>query len=221
MTETFRPKESEGRAGSAALIMFAILLASYAMNAMDRQVFPLLLPDVRKEYGFAIADAGLLSTIFTAGMAVAGIPTGYLLARYPRKAILQLGVAIFSVGTGVTVLSRGFTDMLVYRAATGIGEAMQITVLIAISANYFVRYRSAAVGTLSFTYGIGAIIGPLLAGNLLSHFQTWRVPMVTYGAMGLVAMLFIALFVRHWFSETAAAPYNGEVSVAEDRLWNC
>lgn len=220
MSDTTRPGTPEGKGAYAALLMFAILLASYAMNAMDRQVFPLLLPDVRKEYGFAIADAGLLSTIFTAGMAVAGIPTGFLLARFSRKAILQLGVLIFSVGTAVTVLSRGFGDMLVYRAVTGIGEAMQITVLIAISANYFVRYRSAAVGTLSFTYGIGAIIGPLLAGNLLAHFGNWRVPMVAYGALGLVAMLFIAAFVRHWFSETVAGTSGSTVSVAEDRLWN-
>ena len=219
MSDTIRPATAR-RGSSAALFMFAILLASYAMNAMDRQVFPLLLADVRKEYGFAIADAGLLSTIFTAGMAVAGIPTGYLLARFSRKTILQLGVAIFSVGTGVTVLAQGFTDMLAYRAATGIGEAMQITVLIAISANYFVRYRSAAVGTLSFTYGIGAIIGPLLAGNLLAHYQNWRVPMVTYAALGVVAMLLIAVFVRHWFSETVAAPSTEGVSAAEDRLWN-
>ncbi len=214
------PAASNRTAIGAAILMFAILLASYAMNAMDRQVFPLLLPDVRKEYGFGITDAGLLSTIFTAGMAIAGLPTGYLLARYSRKAILQLGVAIFSVGTGVTVLSQGFGDMLIYRAATGIGEAMQITVLIAISANYFVRNRSAAVGTLSFTYGIGAIIGPILAGNLLAHFQNWRVPMLAYGGLGLVAMLFIAIFVRHRFSETVATASNGSVTMAEDRLWN-
>ena len=220
MLDTARSTAPDGRTPRAALLMFAILLASYAMNAMDRQVFPLLLPDVRKEYGFVIADAGLLSTIFTAGMAIAGIPAGFLLAHFSRKAILQLGVAIFSVGTAMTVLSQGFTDMLLYRAVTGIGEAMQITVLIAISANYFVRYRSAAVGTLSFTYGIGAIIGPLLAGNLMTHFQSWRVPMVTYGALGLVAMLIIALFVRHWFSETAAAQSNGAVSAAVDRLWS-
>ena len=220
MSSTNDPPASGPTARGAALLMFAILLASYAMNAMDRQVFPLLLPDVRREYGFAIADAGLLSTIFTAGMAIAGIPTGYLLARYSRKTILQLGVAIFSIGTAVTVLSQGFGDMLIYRATTGIGEAMQITVLIAIAANYFVRYRSAAVGTLSFTYGIGAIIGPILAGNLLTHFQNWRVPMLAYGALGLVAMLFIAIFVRHWFSETVAAPHNDSVTVAEDRLWN-
>ena len=119
-----------------AVAMFGLLLASYAINAMDRQIFPLLLTDVRKEYGFSLADGGLLSTIFTLGMAAAGVPTGFLLARASRKTVLILGIAIFSIGTGITAASRGFADMLVYRASTGIGEAMQLTVLIAIAANY-------------------------------------------------------------------------------------
>src|ERR1700743_3175989 len=88
---------------TAGIVMFGVLLASYAMNAMDRQVFPLILPEVRKEYGFDLAAGGLLSTIFTLGMAVAGIPTGWLLARYTRRFVVSLGIFIFSLGTGLTV----------------------------------------------------------------------------------------------------------------------
>src|ERR1700733_181884 len=140
---------------SSAIIMFAILLGSYAINAMDRQIFPLLLADVRREYGLSLADAGLLSTIFTLGMAVAGVPTGYLLSRFTRKTVLQFGIVIFSAGTALTAFSSGFGDMFAYRAATGIGEAMQLTTLIAIAANYFTLYRNAAIGSVNFSFGIG------------------------------------------------------------------
>jgi len=34
------------------IAMFGVLLASYAINAMDRQLFPLLAPEVRRQYGF-------------------------------------------------------------------------------------------------------------------------------------------------------------------------
>ena len=127
------PVQSGTRA--VAVAMFSVLLTSYVINAMDRQLFPLVAPDVRREYGFSLANIGLLSTIFTLGLAVAGLPTGYLLARLSRKAVLQVGIGIFSAGTILTVLSTGFVDMLAYRAATGIGEAMQFTVLLAIAAN--------------------------------------------------------------------------------------
>jgi DHA1 family inner membrane transport protein len=205
---------------TAGIVMFGILLASYAMNAMDRQVFPLILPEVRKEYGFDLAAGGLLSTIFTLGMAVAGIPTGWLLARYSRRFVVSLGIFIFSLGTGITVISHGFADMLFYRAATGIGEAMQITALIAIASNYFTNYRSSAVGALSFTYGIGAIIGPLLAGYLLTNYQTWRAPMIGYGLLGGVAIIAIYLFVRPWFSEMISQKAVGDETNVSGTLFN-
>ena len=182
--------------------MFAVLLASYVINAMDRQLFPLLAADVRREYGFSLPRIGLLSTIFTLGMAVAGLPTSHLLARFSRKAVLQTGIAIFSAGTALTVVSHGFLDMLTYRATTGIGEAMELTALLAIAANYFTRYRAVAFGSVNFCFATGAIIGPVLGGVILSAHRNWRLPMILFGLLGALAMILIALAVKPWFSET-------------------
>ena len=181
--------------------MFGVLLASYAINAMDRQLFPLLVPEVRREYGFSLAGIGFLSTVFTLGMAVAGIPTGYLLARFSRKTVLHVGIALFSAGTALTVVALGFADMLIYRAVTGIGEAMQLTVLLAIAANYFVAHRAAAVGAINCAFAVGAIISPMLGGVLLSAYQDWQVPMVVFGLLGFVAIGVIAIVVRPSFTE--------------------
>lgn len=213
------PLEHSGAGHSAAAIpMFVVLLASYSINAMDRQIFPLVAADVRKEYGFSLADAGLLSTIFTLGMAIAGLPTGYLLARFSRKAVLQFGIAVFSAATALTAVSRGFGDMFVYRALTGVGEAMQFTTLLAITAAYFVRYRSTAIGTVNAFFGAGAIIGPTLGARLLSQYQSWRVPLVVFGLFGLLAIIIVAAAVRSWFTETKFAETRfTETKLAETR----
>ena len=184
-----------------ALAMFAILLASYAINAMDRQLFPFIASDVRREYGFSLSKSGLVSTIFTLGMALAGLPTGYLLARSTRKTTVQIGIAIFSIGTVLTAFANGFADMLLYRAATGIGEAMQLTALLAAATSYFRRYRAAAAGSINFAYGMGAMISPVLASVLLGAWKTWRAPVVIFGLLGLVAIAVIALTVRPWLTE--------------------
>lgn len=191
--------------GPNAAIAFGVLLASYAINAMDRQIFPLLAPEVRREYGFSLEAIGFLSTVFTLGMAAAGVVTASLLARFSRKTVLQIGIAVFSAGTALTVLSAGFADMLIYRAATGVGEAMQLTVLLAIAVNYYARSRGAAVGAINFFFALGAIIGPFAGGLLLSAYQSWRVPMVVYGLVGFAAMALVASAVKPWFSETYAA----------------
>ena len=194
------------RTGKAlALAGIAILLGSYVINAMDRQLFPLILPEVRREFGFDLPQAGLMSTVFTIGMAFAGLPTGYLMSRYPRKSVTQIGTFIFSVATLVTVLAVGFADMLIYRALTGVGEAMQLTALLAILSSFFARYRSAGVGAVNFTFGVGAILGPMLGAAILSAYGTWRAPMIVFGVLGFVLMAFVALFVRKSVSEVKLA----------------
>ena len=185
-----------------AIAAVAILILSYCVNAMDRTLFPLILTDVRKQYGFTLPQAGLMSTVFTIGMTVAGIPTGYLLARYTRKTVIQVGILIYSAMTIITVFATGFPDMLFYRAITGVGEAMQLTALLAVFSSYFSRYRAAGVGILNYAYAGGAFIGPWLGGKLLVDYGTWRAPMIIYGLVGFFMMVLIAAVVRPGLSET-------------------
>jgi DHA1 family inner membrane transport protein len=220
ISEANRTEPDRSGPPALAVAMFGVLLASYVINAMDRQLFPLLASDVRREYGFSLANIGLLSTIFTLGMALAGVPTGYLLARLSRKAVLQMGIGIFSVGTVLTVISTGFLDMFAYRAATGIGEAMQLTVLLAIAANYFAGHRALAVGSVNFCFAIGSILGPVWGGFVLRTFRTWRAPMALFGSLGLLAIAMVALTVRPWFTEARRDSNDGAALGRAITLWN-
>jgi MFS transporter, DHA1 family, inner membrane transport protein len=192
-------------ANAIAVAAIVILICSYSVNAMDRTLFPLMLTDVRREYGFTLPQAGLMSTFFTLGMAFAGIPTGYLMSRYTRKTVIQVGIFIYSATTIITVLAAGFADMLLYRAITGIGEAMQLTALLAVFSSYFSRHRATGVGILNYAYAGGAAIGPALGAKLLVDYGTWRAPMIIYGVIGLVMMVLIAAVVRPHLSETNTA----------------
>lgn len=187
-------------------VAVAAMVLSYCVNAMDRTIFPLILSDVRKEFGFDLKDAGLMSTVFTFGMAVAGLPTGYLMSRMSRKAVMQIGILIYSAATLVTVWAWGFADMLVYRAVSGVGEAMQLTALLAIFSGYFQRHRAAAIGSVNVAYAAGAFLGPALGASLWTAYGSWRAPMAWFGVVGFAMMAFIALAVRPWLSEASADP---------------
>jgi MFS transporter, DHA1 family, inner membrane transport protein len=197
-----------------AVAAIAVLILSYGVNAMDRTLFPLILSDVRREFGFTLPQAGLTSTFFTLGMTLAGIPTGYLMSRFSRKAVIQIGILIYSLATIATVAAIGFADMLLYRAITGIGEAMQLTALLAVFSSYFARYRAAGVGILNYAYAGGAALGPWLGGRLLVDYGTWRAPMIIYGVIGLLMMVLIAAVVRPQLSEATATDQENKRAAA-------
>jgi MFS family permease len=188
-----------------AIAMYCVLLVSYMLMAADRYLFPVLAADIRKAFGFSLANTGLLSTIFTLGLGIGGLPTAYLLARYSRKMVLLTGIVIFSAATALTTQVPGFWTMLVCLAAQGIGMSMLATSMFALAASYFANARSAAIGSVNFCYGLGGFLGPYLAGKLRQSYNSWHAPMIYFGIFGFVMVLIIAASVRPWFSETRRA----------------
>jgi len=211
--------ESKPGARNVAIAMYCVLLVGYTLMAADRYLFPVLAADIRKAFGFSLANTGLLATIFTLGLGVGGLPTGYLLARISRKSVLLTGIVIFSAATALTTTVPGFWTMLVCLAAQGIGMSMMATSMFALAASYFAQNRSAAIGSVNFCYGIGGFLGPFLAGKLRQAYDTWHAPMLAFGLFGFVMVVLIAATVRSWFSETrraveAKADRGGAASLA-------
>jgi len=215
-------KRSDRLSQPAAICALLIVAATYVVNAMDRAVFPTLLPSVAKEYSFTIVAAGFLATIFTLGLGLAGIPGGFLFAGASRKAVAIVGIVIYSAFTILTCHSTGFYDMATYRTFSGVGEALQNTAIFTIAGAYFLGDRTIAFGLLNAAYGIGSFIGPRWGAHLLAQSGSWRLPLYIYGVIGLAgAALMLAVPKR--FTEQGAEDLS-IVSQAErhipDRLVN-
>ena len=206
-----------------ALAAFVVVAATYVVNAMDRIVFPVLLPGVAHEFGFPLAAGGFLATIFTLGLGVAGIPGGYLFDRMSRKSVAILEIVIYSVCTILTCLSVGFYDMAAYRAISGVGEAFQNAAIFTMAGGYFFRNRTLAMGVLNAAYGLGSFVGPRWGAALLASAGNWRVPLYVYGALGLAGAVLMLVLVPRRFSEQHPISPAGSVlpeSHIPDRLLN-
>ncbi|MFC0111752.1 MFS transporter [Kibdelosporangium aridum] len=189
---------------------FTLLAVSFMINAMDRQVFYPLLPDIRTTYGFSLSEGGLLATGFTLGMAGAGLPAGYLADRVSRKTLLVVSIVIYSVGTLLTPAATGFADMAVYRLVSGFGEGMQATALYAaIGAFFFVR-RSLMLGLFGFAFGVGVFFGPIIGTSLAGSYGTWHAPFIAFGSVGLLLAVLIGLFVGRRLTEAVAGAAQRE-----------
>lgn len=180
---------------------FLLVVLSYMVNAMDRQVFPPLLPNIRAEYGFSLEQGGLLATNFTLGMALAGLPAGYLLDRFRRKTVLLVSIVIYSLGTMATPLATGFADMTLYRVVSGFGEGMQSAAIFAALGAFFAHRRGLAFGIIGMGYSIGVFIAPLIGVRLMSAHGTWHSPFYLFGAAGLLIAAACLFLVKTGLTE--------------------
>ncbi|SNT47243.1 MFS transporter [Actinacidiphila glaucinigra] len=197
------------RAGAA--VGFAVLCVSYMVNAMDRQVFYPLLPEIRAEFGFSLDQGGLLATGFTLGMALVGLPTSYLMDRIGRRSVLVLSVVVYSLGTLAIPFAAGFADMGVYRLLSGVGEGMQATALYAVIGAYFFHRRAVAAGVVGVAFGAGVFLGPLIGNGVAGTWGGWRDPFYVFAAAGLGIALLITATVSRTMTEavTGSGPGGG------------
>jgi MFS family permease len=207
------------------LTILLILDLAYFINAMDRQVFPVILPDVREALGVTSSQVGLLATIFTLGMGLAGIPAGYLTDRWGRKNMILAGLVLFSVTTALQSVAVSWFDMAAYRVISGIGEGIQNAALFAAAGSYFHRNRGLAIGTLAAAYGVGAFTGPAVGQLLVELTGRWQTPLLVFGLFGVVVFIAVAFGVPRAAAEYGADTKDlaraGEMGVvASDRLFN-
>ena len=106
---------------------------------------------------------------------VVAIPiTAQLADRYGRRPIYILCVSTFAVGSVIAILAPSFDVFLAARAiqAAGAGGIFPVATA-AIGDRIPAERRGAALGLVAATWGLAAIIGPLV-GGALTHFLSWH-----------------------------------------------
>jgi MFS transporter, DHA1 family, inner membrane transport protein len=205
---------------TVALAMFGLLLVSYTLMSADRYLISMLGPDIRRVLGLSLPQMGALTTMFTLGIAIAGLPGGALIARSSRRTVLLLGIALFSVATLLFTRATGFFSMFVFIVMQGAGMSFLATSMFALSASYFSKTRVAAVGIVNVCFGLGSFVGPWAIGNIRTSTGSWQPPMVVFGLLGIGLVILSALVVRPWFTETKGAAHHAEATGGADSLMN-
>ncbi|WP_314173453.1 MFS transporter [Streptomyces winkii] len=195
---------AQGRSATTPRVVavgFGVLCLSYMLNAMDRQIFYPLLPDISDEFGFSLEQGGTLATGFTLGLAAAGLAGGFLADRLSRRNILVIAVLMYSAGTVGVPLAGGFVDMSAYRLISGVGEGVHAAALYAVVGAFFFHRRAVAAGVVGVSFGLGIFLGPLVGTQIVSAWGDWRGPFYVFAAAGVVMSLLIVAVVSKKLTE--------------------
>lgn len=177
--------------------IFWLLFAINALNYLDRLIAVAVGPTLKEQFHLTDGDIGLLGSAFLLVYTFAALPAGALADRLGARAkVIAVGVAVWSVFSGLTALARSFFDLFATRALVGIGEAAYSPAGVALLVNYFPRERRAAIiGRWQAAQVLGTLAAFLIAGALfvwLPAHLAWRVAFVLSAIPGL------ALAVLAW-----------------------
>jgi predicted MFS family arabinose efflux permease len=175
-----------------------LLLLIYVVNYADRTIIGVVGEAIKNDLGLSDTQLGLLGgTSFTILYVLTSFPVGRLVERLSRVSIIWIAVATWSLGTVLCGTAQNFTQLLLYRAAVGMGEGGFIPAVLSLLSDYFPpNRRASAYSMVVFGLPIGGAIGAMGGGWLAAHYH-WEVAFFVLGAPGLL----LALMVRKWLRE--------------------
>jgi MFS family permease len=199
-----RPYPGRGRAWWGV----ALLLALYVLSFIDRQVINLMVGPIRKELG--IGDVGvslLMGFAFATFYAFFGIPIARIADSRSRRAIIAIGLALWSVATAACGLARTYLHLLLARMGVGVGEAALSPAAYSLLADSFPpSRRGTAMGVYSMGSYLGSGLALLLGGYLIAFVgedrthevpvvgavQSWQLVFLVVGIPGLLLVPLLA-----------------------------
>ncbi|WP_158080845.1 MFS transporter [Pelomonas sp. KK5] len=175
-----------------------VLTSIYLVNFIDRQILPMLLPQVKAEFGLSDSALGLLvGPTFAFFYAVLGLPLALLADRTDRRRLIAASLALFSAMTMACGFVVQFWQLAVARVLTGVGEAgtgpasqTMITDL------YPPQQRARAQAIYASGSNLGVLVA-FAAGGVIAQAWGWRTAFIAAGLPGLVISVLLLATVRN------------------------
>ncbi len=185
----------------------AVLMVAYTFSFLDRKIVDLMIGPIRRDLGISDHEFGLLvGAAFGLFYTLMGLPLGWLADRYPRKRIIAIGIAAWSVMTAAGGLAKNFWQLFLARMGVGVGEATLSPSTYSMLADSFDKERLPRAMSL-YTTGlfIGAGLALIVGGQVISHVETmppvtlpligqvfsWQLVFIIVGMPGLLVALWV------------------------------
>src|SRR5258705_11305529 len=146
-------------------ILAATILGS-SMAFIDGTVVNVALPALQKNLNATVVDVQWVVeayALFLAALLLAGGSLGY---HFGRKRVYTIGVGLFALASIWCGLAPNINQLILARAAQGIGGALLVPGSLAIiRASFSAERRGKAIGTWSGVTAMTPAIGPVLPGR--------------------------------------------------------
>ena len=152
--------------GAYPWYVVGVLMFAYIVAIVDRQILSLLVEPIKRDLGVTDTQIGLLAGFaFVVFYSILGVPIARLADRKNRKAIISIGIVIWSLMTAACGLTKTYAQLFIMRVGVGVGEATLSPAAYSIMADYFPpRKLARAIGVYAMGLYAGSGIA-LLAGS--------------------------------------------------------
>ena len=190
-----------------AWYVVGVLTLAYIFSFIDRQILSLMAIPIQQDLGIGDKQMSLLmGASFAVFYTLFGIPLGRLADTRSRRAIISVGIAVWSVMTAGCGLAKTFWQLAIMRMGVGVGEAGLSPSAYSLISDYFrPERRSTAMSVYSMGIYIGSGLAFILGGfitllvsgqestvlPMIGPVRSWQLVFFVVGLPGLLVALLL------------------------------
>ncbi|MED3998823.1 MFS transporter [Priestia aryabhattai] len=202
-------------------------LASYALYLLGGLVITAVgsvLPQLLTHYHVSYTVGGQLVLVGSLGFLI-GVPlSSFLLGRFSEMNLLTISALMIALSQIGMLLLPPFEWIIVFNFLNGIGVAALEVVVATLMMEVFIGRRAIVMSYLEVSFGLGALLMPLIASLLISQ-NSWR---YSFFITSILALLMVVVCKMIPFkketvstSESGASDANSEPApvLAKNQRW--
>jgi EmrB/QacA subfamily drug resistance transporter len=151
-----------------------VIMAGVLMTAIDTTIVVLALPEIQHSLHIALSAVVWVIISFLLVITLLATQVGRLGDMFGRVRMYEAGFAVFVLGSLFCALAWDESSIIIFRIVQGIGGALIMANSGAVIADLYPRERRGrAYGLTSLGWTIGAVIGVVLGGIIVTYIS-WR-----------------------------------------------
>ena len=178
-----------------------------------------LLPEVARDIGVTIPEAGHVISAYALGVVVGAPVLAVLAANWGRRALLMALMAVYALGNFASALAPDYGSLAAMRLLTGLPHGTYFGVAALVAAALAPPGRRArAVGWVMLGLTSATLVGVPIAAALGEH-SGWRAAFVFVGVIALAAVGMVRWWVPPMPASHGSSPLRELGALARKQVW--
>ncbi|MFE0514770.1 MFS transporter [Streptomyces sp. NPDC058964] len=193
------------------LALLALAVGAFGIGTTEFVMMGLL-PDVAADLHVSIPAAGHLVSAYALGVVIGAPLLAAVTARMSRRTVLAGLMGLFVVGNALSALAPGYETLLAARFLSGLPHGAFFGVGAVVATNMVAPERKARSVSLMFLGLTVANIAGVPAATSMGQHLGWRATFLGVSAIGVAAIVSLALLIPRDHGRTPAAGLRGELA---------